>query len=220
MTVKFWYADGSCSLAVRISLNEIGASFEGVRTVMGKDGTQSEEFGRINPKRRVPVLSIDGHVIAELPAVLTAVSTLSPRHELMGTSTLEVIRAYEWLAWLTGTLHGQGFGSLWRPARFSDDPDTHASISRKGRQTVEECYAMLESRLSGAYSVGSKFSCVDALLFVYYTWGNMIGLDMARYENYSRVVDVMITRKSVVEAMKLERVSINGAQDLPGPSNP
>lgn len=213
MTIRFWYMDGACSLAVRICLNEIGASFEGIRTVMGEGGTASEEFGRINPKRRVPVLGLDDDLITELPAILTAVSHLAPQHALMGASNLEVARAYEWLAWLTGTLHGHGFGSLWRPARFSDDACTHASISHKGRKVIEESFAMIEPRLQAGYSVGSGFSSIDALLFVYYTWGNMIGVNMTLFENYFRLADILMTRRSVIEAMKSERVTINGVQD-------
>lgn len=212
MRIRFWYMDGACSLAVRICLEEIGTKFEGIRTPMGEGGTASAAFGLINPKRRVPVLALDDEVITELPAILTAVSQLAPRHKLMGASNLDIVRSYEWLAWLTGTLHGHGFGSLWRPLRFSDDPDAYASISLKGRAVVEDCFATIEQRLHGGYGVGSSFTAVDALLFVYFSWGNMIGVDMRRYGNYARLADMLTIRSSVTSALKAESVMIDGAR--------
>ncbi len=212
MKIRFWYMDGACSLAVRICLDEIGAEFEDFRTPMGEGGTGSEAFSLINPKRRVPVLALDDEVITELPAILTAVSQLSPQHALMGVSNLDIIRSYEWLAWLTGTLHGHGFGSLWRPLRFSDDPEAHASISRKGRAVVEDCFATIDQRLRGDHAVGSGFSAVDALLFVYFTWGKMIAADMRQYPNYCRFADKMMTRPSLLGAMKVEGIVIEHAR--------
>lgn len=156
----FWYAPGGCSLAPHILLHEVGAPFEAVETSLATGAHLTDEFARINPKKRVPVLFLDGEVITEIPAIATAISDLFPEQFLMGRTSLGQARVYEWMSWLSGTLHGQGFGALWRPQRFSDDPTMFESIRAKGRKTVSECFDLIETRLSGPYSTGDAFSSV------------------------------------------------------------
>lgn len=126
--IKLWYSSGACSLAPHVLLREIGVPFDGIETSVAKAAHLTEEFGRINPKKRVPVLSLDGEVITEVPAIATAIADLAPERHLMGRTALDRARVYEWMNWLSGTLHGQGFGALWRPQRFSDEPDVFDSI--------------------------------------------------------------------------------------------
>ncbi|QSS58238.1 hypothetical protein I7I51_07661, partial [Histoplasma capsulatum] len=70
--LKFWFMPGSCSLAPHILLRELGLDVETIHvTDLSPSG-----LGAINPKRRVPVLSIDGEIITEVPAILTAFAQL------------------------------------------------------------------------------------------------------------------------------------------------
>lgn len=105
--IRFWYAPGGCSLAPHILLHEVGAPLEAVETSLAKGAHLTDEFARINPKKRVPVLSLDGEVITEIPAIATAISDLFPEQFLMGRTSLGHARVYEWMNWLSGTLHGQ-----------------------------------------------------------------------------------------------------------------
>ncbi|EDN02661.1 predicted protein [Histoplasma mississippiense (nom. inval.)] len=77
--LKFWFMPGSCSLAPHILLRELGLDVETIHvTDLSPSG-----LGAINPKRRVPVLSIDGEIITEVPAILTAFAQLgSPDQRL------------------------------------------------------------------------------------------------------------------------------------------
>jgi glutathione S-transferase len=43
-------------------------------------------------------------------AIATAIANLAPGRHLMGRTALDRVRVYEWMTWLSGTLHGQGFG--------------------------------------------------------------------------------------------------------------
>lgn len=210
--IKLWFSPGACSLVPHILLREIGASFEAIETPISKGANLTEEFARINPKKRVPVLSLDGELITEVPAIATAISYLAPERRLLGRSALQTARVYEWMNWLSGVLHGQGFGGLWRPERFSDDPQSFARIQAKGRETISEGYETIEKKLSGLYSTGDAFTAADPFLLVFYLWGSRIGVDMrASYPNYTAFASALAQRKSVAAALAAEGIDLAAA---------
>lgn len=210
--IKLWYSSGACSLAPHVLLHELCVPFEAVETSVAKGAHLTAEFARINPKKRVPVLSLDGEVVTEIPAIATAIADLAPERHLMGRTTLDRARVYEWMSWLSGTLHGQGFGMLWRPQRFSDDPSVFESIEAKGRATVAQCFEVIESKLSGQVSTGDGFTAVDPFLLVFYRWGNSIGIDMrTTYPSYARFAQRIVQRTSVAAALAAEGI---GAQPI------
>ncbi|KFY42468.1 hypothetical protein V494_02389 [Pseudogymnoascus sp. VKM F-4513 (FW-928)] len=202
--IKLWYSPGACSLASHILLNEAGVEFESVK--LNIHAGYPEEFRQINPKMKVPVLSLDGQTITETPAIMTAISQLAPDKHLLGKTNFEVIRAYEWMNWLSGFLHGQAFGGLFRPARYSDDSTTHMSIKAKALLTVQESFATINQDLSSEYAVGSSFTAVDAYLFVFYRWGVSLKIDMGKYPKYTNLVVNLVKRKSVQDALKAEGI--------------
>ncbi|KAL5346224.1 hypothetical protein V496_05451 [Pseudogymnoascus sp. VKM F-4515 (FW-2607)] len=210
--IKLWYSSGACSLAPHILLNETGIEFEPVK--LDVHAGYPEEFRHINPKMRVPVLLIDSETITENPAIMTAISQLVPDKHLLGKTNLEVVRAYEWMNWLSGVLHGQAFGGLFRSARYSDDPTTYASIKAKALLTVQECFTTIDQDLSSGYAVGSSFTAVDAYLYVFYRWGTSVGIDMkGKYPKYTNLVVNLVKRQSVQDALKVEGIESHVAQE-------
>ncbi|KAK5079467.1 hypothetical protein LTR70_009422 [Exophiala xenobiotica] len=204
-SIKLWYSPGACSLATHILLKETGTEFEGIR--IGSKQGLPDEFRRINPRMKVPVLSVDGEIITETPAIMTAISQLSPDRHLFGTSDTEIVKSYEWSNWLSGTVHGQGFGGLFRPARFSDVVSMHAAIQDKGWKTVQECFEIIEAGLSAVHAVGKNFTVVDPYLYVFYRWGVDNGADMAaRYPKYARLVVELMKRPAVLAALEAEGI--------------
>ena len=206
-TIKLYLAPGACSLAPHILLREAGTSFE-IERVSARNGLP-EDFARINPKKRVPVLVLDDQVITEVPAVMTAIAQMVPERKLVGKNDLEVVRSYEWMNWLSGWLHGVGFGMLWRPQRYSDDEKVLPVIREKGRKTVEEAFEMLEGKLMDTlpYAVGDGFTVVDAYLFVFWRWGCDIGVDMEkRFPRYKALVEKLVEREAVKKALAEEGI--------------
>jgi len=193
-------------LATHILLKETGMEFEGIR-IGGKQGLP-DEFRKINPKMKVPVLSVNEDIITETPAIMTAISQLSPDRHLFGTTGIEIVKSYEWLNWLSGTVHGQGFGGLFRPTRFSDVVSMHAAIRDKGWKTVQECFEVIETGLSAVHAVGKNFTVVDPYLYVFYRWGVDNGTDMAaQYPKYARLVVELMKRPAVLAVLEAEGIS-------------
>lgn len=204
-TIKLWYSPGACSLASHILLRETGLDFEAIE-INVKAGAP-EHLRSINPKKRVPVLSIDDEIITETPAIMTAISQLVPDKHLMGGSSLEIVRVYEWLNYLSGTLHGQYFGGLFRPHRFSDDDSALPALKAKARQNVETAFSLIEGKLTGVHAVGKAFTAVDAFLYICHRWGASVGLDVKhKYPEYTRLAQEVARRESVQAALRIEGI--------------
>jgi glutathione S-transferase len=61
----------------------------------------------LNPKREFSVLVLDKNtIITENPAIMNAISNLVPEKNVFREMPFETVRVYEWLTWLSGTLHG------------------------------------------------------------------------------------------------------------------
>lgn len=211
-SIQFWYAAGACSLAPHILLQEIGASYTGIEIAMSPTETKLPPgFERINPKLRVPVLSVDSTIITEVPAITTVISSLAPAKNLMGRPGLETARVYELMIWISGSLHGNGFGCLWKPQRYSDDPAAYPGISKKALQTIKDCFAMIESKIVGPYAIGASFTALDAYLYVFYRWGHLIGFDLARdCPKYAALGQSLASRPSVAKAVAIEKIEAHG----------
>ncbi|OQV07086.1 Glutathione S-transferase, domain-containing protein [Cladophialophora immunda] len=197
-------AQGACSLAPHTLLRETDAKFT-IELLNIRQGIP-EKLRRVNPKLRVPVLEFhDGTALTELPAIMVAISQMSPAQHFMGRTNLESLRLYEWLNWLSSTLHAQGYGIFWRPQRFAQDATLHHDLKQRARDSIIACYEQIEAKLDGPFAVGGALTAVDPFLFVFYRWGNLIGLPMeAKYPKYTRHAREMSKRPSLQAALRAE----------------
>lgn len=183
-------------MAGHILLNELGIQYKAVITDP-KSGV-SEELKSLNPKAKVPVLVINGQVVTENVAILTAIAQLAPDRHLLGRNDLEKIRVYEYLAYVSGTLHGTAYKGVLRPQTFIDDESALDKVRDKGKKAVLECYEFIEAGLKGVHAVGDGLTVVDPYLYVFWRWGSMFLSDMqTRFPKYAALV---------VELGKLESV--------------
>ncbi|KAL6241103.1 hypothetical protein RBB50_012007 [Rhinocladiella similis] len=210
--LHFYYAPGACSLASHILLHEAGVPFTTTR--LSVRPAFPDDYAYINSKKRVPVLSFNGDFITENPAVMLAVSQLVPEKNLMGKTDLEKVRVLEWMNWLSASVHGQAYGMILRPSRFSDQESLHGGIRENGMKTLQDCFAQIESWLGkneqqrvGAYALGDgqNFSAVDGYLYVFYRWAISLKLDMqTAYPRYSALVRKLESRDTVKQALQAE----------------
>lgn len=202
-----WISPGACSLAPHILIREAEIEFKTV--IINAKAGFPEEYRHLNPKERIPIFQLGDEIITEVPAIMTAVSQISPNKHLLGRTNLEIVRTYEWFNWISGTLHGQAFGGMRRPYRFSDDPQAYDSIRAKGRKTVEESFTYIEEKLKGNHAVGDTFTAVDAYLLVMYRWGNETGYDMrVKYPKFTGLIMEALKRDSVKAAIKDEGIVV------------
>lgn len=215
MTYRLYYSPGACSLAVHVVLEEIGTRYTLQEVSVARAETQQSAYLALNPKGRVPALAIPSEtkLLTELPAILVYLARQRPEANLLPiASAVEEARAHEWLEWLSGWVHGVGYGGIWRPERFcAQDTSAHEAIRANGRRVVEEAYATIERTLGDGreWALPSGYTIVDPFLLVLYRWGNRIGLGMrANYAAWTALAERTLERPAVQRALAREGISI------------
>ena len=194
--IKLYTYPESTSIAPHILLHEIGVHVETVDVKSAEDGL--EELRILNPKARIPVLIIEDQVITESTAIMTAIAQLAPEKHLLGKTNLENVRVYEWLNWLSGTLHEHAWGMVFRPERYIDDGSMHDAIRAKGTLAAKEIYEMIEEKLVGIHAVGNGLTVVDSFLYVFYRWAASRGIvTKETHPKFCQLVSDLVKRPSV-----------------------
>lgn len=115
--MKLYYTQAACSLAVRITINEIGlkCDYESV-DLKAKKTEKGEDFLKINPKGAVPVLKTnDGEILTENAVILQYLADTNSATKLLpGTGDFKRYRILEWLNYITTELH-KTIGALFNP---------------------------------------------------------------------------------------------------------
>lgn len=210
-SLTLYRADGACSRVPHILFRELGAPFTEV--LMGIDTTvnglapknspmtRAEYLANIHPDGMVPALQVDDKVIVEMTGILTYIAALAEEHGKHGwlpTDIIQRAKAYEWISWLSGTIHSQAFTALWRPGKFSDDEAAQAGIQVKAKLTIEGHYERIEARLAAneasggkkGHAVGGEFTVVDVLVYLFWRWAKHLNFENGMPERWPRFAEV------------------------------
>jgi glutathione S-transferase len=212
--IKLYYSPGACSLAPHIALEEAGADFEAQRVAIAAGDNRRPDYLAVNPHGFVPALEVDGEVITENVAVLTCIASRFPEARLLPFDCpVALARALTQMAFLSSSVH-IAFAQIWRPHRFTPDESVHQQIVAGGRERVLRYYDEIEGRLAGStWLAGDEMTLADPYVFVFFRWGNRIGLDMAAWPHWAAHSRRMLERPAVRRA--LAREGLDAADFLP-----
>ncbi|KAI8316069.1 hypothetical protein K4K61_011098 [Colletotrichum sp. SAR11_59] len=219
--ITLYRTNGACSLVPHSILTHFVVPFVAVEMEPTPDGTDGiggryraadgslthEEYRRINPTGYVPCLVVDETVITEMPAVLTYIASLVPDQNLFGRTAVQRAKAYEWVCWLSGTLHSLGYAGILRPERFVHGEEAKVEVVARAQEVIDECYARIDERLAGReVAVGEGLTVVDFNLYIFYRWGCKAGTEMGRlYPNYERIARMVEGLDGVTKVVHVEK---------------
>ncbi|MGQ0622070.1 MAG: glutathione S-transferase family protein [Panacagrimonas sp.] len=212
---RLFLSPGACSLAPHIVLEELGVPYEPVRVVIAEGAHRKPEYLAINPRGRVPALSIEDEagerILTEAMAIMVYLTRHHPQPQLLPTDVEGFVRALEWMSWLASIMHQAGVRTVFRPERFTTDAAGAEAIAAQGRVSIRVGYDDIERRLKGkTWAMGERFSAVDAYLLVFYRWGNRCGLNMRQdFPDYARIMDAVRARPAVQRAVEHEGIQID-----------
>jgi glutathione S-transferase len=207
--MKLYWGKHTCAIGIDVLLQEAGAAFEREELDVQGGENRQDPFRTVNPKMKVPTLvRDDGAVLTEYGAIATWIGLTYPDKGLMPEGAEDRFRMTEIMDYAVGTLHGQAFGRVFKPAKFEPKDLLHkaglgqSSTKLEGLEMVNEGFAILDRQLAGrAYAGGERFSIGDTALFYCERWAPQIGVALP--PNVAAHFDRMKARPSVRRALEI-----------------
>src|SRR5262245_32165270 len=178
--LTLWGVSTSRTLRALWALHELGLDYV-LQPIQPRTGeTQTAEFGRINPRRKIPVLQDGDFTIAESPAIIAYLS------ETYGTADNALIprdprQRAQWLEWCFHIAMELDATSLYVMRRhrdlkhiYGDAPlAVDSAAAYFGNQLRHAVQALADGR---SYLVGERFSSADMLLTTCLVWAVNYGV--------------------------------------------
>lgn len=200
--MRLYYAPGTISVAVAITLYEAGLPFEPIRLNF-RDGEQTKApYLALNPKGRVPTLETEGVYLTETGSLLEHIASLAPEAALIPTDPLDVAHMRSVMYFLASTMH-VNHAHRFRGSRWADRPESHADMaSRVAGNMAENARYVADHCLRGDYVVGAGLSIADPYLFVVCNWLEGDGVDLSDHPTVAAYIARMKSRPSVQKVIE------------------
>lgn len=198
--LKLYFSPGSCSLAVHISLIEIGHPFTLVQVDLRAGLVQGEPYTQVNPKGAVPALQLDsGEIFTEGVALQIYLSELNPAANLIPKTGTERFRCLEWLTYISTELH-KGFVPLWYPT-------TSEEVKSQTVEGLQKKFAWVNTQLKDkTYLLGTQYSAADGYLFTVMNWAHFLKVDISQHTHLLGLMERVKARPAVQKAMAAEHL--------------
>jgi glutathione S-transferase len=205
--MRLYHSPGACSLGIHVLLEEVGRPFELARLNLAEGEQRKPEFAAVNRKGKVPTLvRDDGTVLTEFPAIAWWLALANPQAHLLPADAEGQARALEAMDYVVGTMHGQGFGRMFRPAAFTPSEADHDKVKAQGRELFEKGLRLMDEQLTGKEYLLGEFGVADAALFYVEFWAARMGIDLP--PNCAAHFARMTARPAVRRAMEKEGLPV------------
>ena len=203
--LTLYFSPGACSLASHIGLEETGAPYEAKPILLAKGQQRTEEYQKINPRGKVPALSVDGKILVENTAILTYLARRFPEKKLMPTDPAEEARGIGTMCWFSSIVH-PSYQRVNRPERFAEGEAAHAGVKENGRKSFWTNCQEIDSMFRGnEWIMGSDYTLVDPYALVFYGWGVRGGFPMKELSAYTAWQERMLKRPTVRKTVDAEQ---------------
>lgn len=203
MAIKFYMTPGSCSTGIHILLEELELPFEVYIVNLPRGDHTTPEYLAINPKASIPTLvRNDGSALTEFQAIAWWLARSHPKAKLLPGDTDGEARVIETMDYAVGTIHGQGYTRIFTTDHFTPNAADHEAVKARGREIVENGFAIMNDALAGKDYVAGAFSIADAALFYVEFWADKLGIALPDHcgAHYQR----MRTRPAVQRVLREE----------------
>jgi glutathione S-transferase len=202
--MTLYFSPGACSLASHIGLEETGAPYEIKPILLAKGQQRTETYLKINPRGKVPALSVDGKVLVENTAILTYLARRFPDKNLMPADAAEEARCIATMCWFSSVVH-PSYQRSHRPERFAEGETAQAAVKETGRKSFWANCQEIDAMIQGnAWIMGKEFTVVDGYALVFYGWGARSDFPMKDLSAYTAWRERMMKRPTVQKSVESE----------------
>ena len=203
--MTLYFSPGACSLASHIGLEETGAPYEIKPILLAKKQQRTEAYLKINPRGKVPSLSIDGQILVENTAILTYLARRFPEKKLMPADPFEEARCIGTMCWFSSVVH-PSYQRFHRPERFAEGEAAQAAVKENGRTLFWANLQEIDSMIQGQeWLMGPDYTLVDPYALVFYGWGMHSGFPVKELAAYTAWQERMMQRSTVRKSVEDEQ---------------
>jgi len=151
------------SMMVEAALEEIGAPYDLVELEYNGPEHRSEQYRKLNPLARVPVLMLpDGTVVTESAAILLALAHRHPKAGLLPPEgSPEMASMLRWLLFLSNNVY-EAVGRDDYPERYVASESARLEVRERAVADMKRFWMMVEQNLKPApFALGKRFSALD-----------------------------------------------------------
>ena len=203
--MTLFFSPGACSLASHIGLEETGAPYELKPILLAKQQQRTEEYLKINPRGKVPALSVDGKILVENTAILTYLSRRFPEKKLMPADPAEEARCIGTMCWFSSVVH-PSYQRAHPPERFAEGEAAATAVKENGKKSFWANCQEIDAMIGGHdWVMGNTFTLVDPYALVFYGWGARGGFPMKELRSYTAWQERMMNRPTVRKCVEDEQ---------------
>lgn len=207
MTLEYYYAPGTCSLAGMIALEAANADYAPIRVDLAGDRVA---LRGVNPAGKVPALSIDGRTLTETPAILFWVGRRFSDSALLPNGEDALADALSIMAWLSSTVHIRR-RQFARPGQFSPEPDVQQALRSAARPLyqaeLDRLNALMEAQ---EHTEATRSLAVRAYAYLIHQWATYDQMSCDHLCNLTTLAAEMIELPAVARAVQRHRPQQQG----------
>ncbi|GFE49087.1 glutathione S-transferase [Roseobacter cerasinus] len=196
--MRLHYAPRTISIAVAITLEEAGLTYEAVPVDFSTGAQKGAAYLALNPKGRVPTLEIDsGEVLTETGALLDYIAALAPAANLVPKEPMRAAQMRSVMYFLASTMH-VNHAHMRRGARWA----THQSsfedmIAKTPENMAENARYFVSDCLQGDYVLSDQFSLADPYAYMLCSWLERDKVPLTDFPEIAAYLDRMNARPSL-----------------------
>jgi glutathione S-transferase len=204
MHIALYYAPITCALAPYISLTEANADFEVRPLNFRKQQNKSDEYLKINPKHKVPLLMVDGEPLTESTAIQIWIARTFPQANLLPADPWQELKAISLFSWCSSGIHPY-LSRINNTAKVCDVPGAADSVRNFAVEALTECFDIADNMLSGHDYFFDQFTAPDGHFFWCCRRATQFDIDLSGWSNVAAHFDRMHTRASVQKLLAFEK---------------
>ena len=202
MQITLYYAPFTCALVPYVALVEAAVEFD-VHVINFFQGEHlSEEYRRLNPKHKVPLLKVDGAYLTENVAILQWIARTFPDAELLPGGSDE-FKAISLMAWCASGIHPTLTPNV-VPQKYCDLPEAADNVRQCAQKLMHEQFALAESLLEDREWFFENFSIPDIYFFWCFRRAKQFSLDLSPYPHCGQHWERIASRDSMRRLQALE----------------
>jgi glutathione S-transferase len=162
---------------VRVALAEKGIKYERVFVDLRKKEQKREEFLKLNPYGKVPVLIDNGAIIYESSVINEYLDERYPNPPLMPSSPIERARVRIWVDFCESHFHIPWF-NIYREMTFRHENERNWELIEKSKNEVKEHLIRLDQSLERHEYLSGSYSLADIAFTPRIALFDLIGIEI------------------------------------------